>query len=39
LHNPGYDFNDAVIPVGVRYWVNLVRALLPEAGTAPDQRG
>jgi hippurate hydrolase len=31
LHNPGYDFNDAVIPVGVRYWVNLVRALLPEA--------
>ncbi len=31
LHNPGYDFNDAVIPVGVRYWVNLVRSLLPEA--------
>ena len=29
LHNPGYDFNDAVIPVGVRYWVNLVRQLLP----------
>ncbi len=30
LHNPEYDFNDAVIPVGVRYWVNLVRVLLPE---------
>lgn len=30
LHNPGYDFNDAIIPVGVRYWVNLVRGLLPE---------
>jgi hippurate hydrolase len=30
LHNPGYDFNDAVIPIGVRYWVNLVRGLLPE---------
>jgi len=30
LHNPGYDFNDAVIPVGVRYWVNLVGELLPE---------
>jgi hippurate hydrolase len=29
LHNPGYDFNDDIIPVGVRYWVNLVRALLP----------
>jgi len=29
LHNPGYDFNDAVIPVGVRYWVNLVRECLP----------
>jgi hippurate hydrolase len=30
LHNPGYDFNDAIIPVGVRYLVNLVRGLLPE---------
>jgi len=29
LHNPGYDFNDAIIPVGVRYWVNLARSLLP----------
>ncbi|MEA3276755.1 MAG: M20 aminoacylase family protein [Pseudomonadota bacterium] len=29
LHNPGYDFNDAIIPVGVRYWVRLVRTLLP----------
>ena len=39
LHNPGYDFNDAVIPVGVRYWVNLVRELLPQAYGAADQRG
>jgi len=30
LHNPGYDFNDAIIPIGVRYWVNLARGLLPE---------
>lgn len=30
LHNPGYDFNDEIIPVGVRYWVNLVRGLLRE---------
>ncbi len=33
LHNPEYDFNDAIIPIGVRYWVNLVRQLLP-AGAA-----
>lgn len=31
LHNPNYDFNDEVIPVGVRYWVELVRRLLPAA--------
>ena len=29
LHNPGYDFNDAIIPTGVAYWVNLVHTLLP----------
>jgi hippurate hydrolase len=32
LHNPEYDFNDAILPIGVRYWVNLVRELLPPAG-------
>jgi hippurate hydrolase len=25
LHTPRYDFNDAIIPHGVRYWVNVVR--------------
>jgi amidohydrolase len=25
LHNPHYDFNDAVIPKGVHYWVALAR--------------
>ncbi|MEC5341220.1 amidohydrolase [Brenneria populi] len=25
LHTPRYDFNDALIPIGVRYWVTLVR--------------
>ena len=25
LHTPLYDFNDAIIPDGVRYWVNVVR--------------
>jgi hippurate hydrolase len=29
LHNPEYDFNDAILPIGVRYWVNLVQKLLP----------
>ena len=31
LHNPGYDFNDAVIGAGVRYWVALVQRALPAA--------
>lgn len=30
LHSPKYDFNDSVLPVGVRYWVELVGALLRE---------
>ena len=28
LHNPNYDFNDALIPVGATYWVKLVEAAL-----------
>ena len=28
LHNPKYDFNDQVLPMGVRYFVELVYALL-----------
>lgn len=28
LHNPSYDFNDALIPVGATYWVKLVEARL-----------
>jgi amidohydrolase len=28
LHNPHYDFNDEVLPVGVSYWVKLVEAAL-----------
>ena len=30
VHNPGYDFNDAIIPLGVKYWVALAQALMPE---------
>jgi hippurate hydrolase len=28
LHNPAYDFNDALIPLGATYWVQLARAFL-----------
>jgi len=31
LHSPRYDFNDAIIEAGIRYWVRLVeKALEPE---------
>jgi len=29
LHNPAYDFNDEVIPVGCTYWVQLAEQSLP----------
>ncbi len=28
LHNPGYDFNDEVLPVGASYWARLVESRL-----------
>lgn len=28
LHNPSYDFNDDLLPIGASYWVELVRAFL-----------
>ena len=28
LHNPFYDFNDEIIPIGIRYWVTLVGRVL-----------
>ena len=32
LHNPGYDFNDEILPVGASYWATLVeRELAAEA--------
>jgi hippurate hydrolase len=24
LHNPSYDFNDDLLPIGATYWVRLV---------------
>ncbi|GAB1386996.1 M20 aminoacylase family protein [Melaminivora sp.] len=32
LHNPSYDFNDALIPLGGTYWVELARQWLAQAG-------
>lgn len=31
LHNPSYDFNDALIPLGATYWVRLAQAWLAQA--------
>jgi hippurate hydrolase len=28
LHNPSYDFNDALIPLGATYWVRLAEKFL-----------
>ena len=29
LHHPLYDFNDAILTTGTRYWIRLVETLLP----------
>lgn len=29
VHNPEYDFNDDVLPIGASYWVKLTETLLP----------
>jgi hippurate hydrolase len=29
LHNPGYDFNDEIIPIGASYWATLAEQVLP----------
>jgi hippurate hydrolase len=29
LHNPHYDFNDQILPLGASYWANLVEHILP----------
>ncbi|MBP0623018.1 M20 aminoacylase family protein [Cupriavidus consociatus] len=31
VHNPGYDFNDAVLPLGAAAWVRLVQSYLAAA--------
>jgi amidohydrolase len=32
LHNPSYDFNDELIPLGATYWVRLAEAWLAKGG-------
>ena len=32
VHNPGYDFNDAILPVAASYWVRLARRFLVPQG-------
>ena len=31
LHNPGYDFNDRILPIGANYWVELAESWLAAA--------
>lgn len=33
LHNPSYDFNDRLLPLGATYWVRLVEAWLAPAAS------
>ena len=32
LHNPHYDFNDQILPLGASYWSNLVQHILAPGG-------
>jgi len=32
VHNPHYDFNDEILPIGASYWAALAEQLLPLAG-------
>ncbi|KAF6667573.1 amidohydrolase [Pantoea sp. EKM101V] len=31
LHNARYDFNDALLPIGIRFWQDLVEQALPQS--------
>jgi hippurate hydrolase len=34
LHNPRYDFNDAILPIGASYWARLVETSLAKPAAA-----
>jgi hippurate hydrolase len=35
LHNPRYDFNDEILPIGASYWATLVEQVLAPGGERP----
>jgi hippurate hydrolase len=37
LHNPAYDFNDDILPIGAAYWVELVRHALGQGEVTGDE--
>ena len=37
LHNPHYDFNDKILPLGASYWARLAERLLAKAGAETTQ--
>ena len=37
LHNPHYDFNDEILPLGASYWARLAERLLAKAGAETTQ--
>jgi len=38
LHNPGYDFNDNILPIGASYWAELAESWLSVAGNRGDRK-
>ena len=32
VHNPGYDFNDEILPIGATYWVKMAEEILSPIG-------
>ena len=38
IHTPQFDFNDAVIPAGVNYWINVVREELGPQSSLPQRQ-
>jgi amidohydrolase len=39
VHNPHYDFNDALLPIGASYWLALVETLLGPNAVSGGTRG
>jgi hippurate hydrolase len=37
LHNPHYDFNDAILPLGASYWVRLAESILSKDNAVVGQ--